>query len=80
MKAENLKYDDIITIANLFQAWDEFKKEKRRKRDVQQFERHLEDNLFELYNDLRKKTYRHGNYQDFYVNDPKRRHIHKASS
>lgn len=78
MKAEELSYVDIITIDRLFQAWDEFKKEKRNKKDVQQFERHLEDNLFELYSQLIKKTYRHGAYQDFYVTDPKIRHIHKS--
>ncbi len=79
MKAEELKYCDLITIENLFQAWDEFKKEKRRKKDVQAFERHLEDNLFALYESLKNKTYRHSNYQDFYVTDPKRRHIHKSN-
>ena len=42
------------------------------------FERHLEDNLFDLHRNLKNKTYRHGKYQSFYVNDPKRRHIHKA--
>ena len=79
MRAEKLKYEDIITIKNLFQAWDEFKREKRGKSDVQVFERHLEDNLFELYAELKKKTYRHGTYQEFYVTDPKRRHIHKSN-
>lgn len=79
MKAEKLKYDDIITIENLFQAWNEFRSEKRNKKDVQHFERHLEDNLFELYAELKRKTYHHGTYQEFYVTDPKRRHIHKSS-
>lgn len=79
MKAEELKYSDIITIENLFQAWDEFKREKRSKKDVQEFERDLEDNLFELYAQLKRKTYRHGTYQEFYVTDPKRRHIHKSN-
>ena len=79
MMAEELKYCDIITIENLFQAWDEFKKEKRNKKDVQRFERHLEDNLFELHTKLKRKTYRHGTYQEFYVTDPKRRHIHKST-
>jgi len=68
----------LISIANLFQAWSEFKKGKRKRADVQLFERHLEDNLFDLHRNLKNKTYRHGKYQSFYVNDPKRRHIHKA--
>ncbi|AKM79737.1 MAG: Retron-type reverse transcriptase [Candidatus Beckwithbacteria bacterium GW2011_GWB1_47_15] len=79
MKQENLRFADLITVKSLFQAWDEFKKEKRSKRDVQRFERHLEDNLFNLYSQLKQKSYRHGAYQEFYVTDPKRRHIHKSS-
>lgn len=46
---------------------------------MQIFERHLEDNLFALYNALKNKSYKHGGYFEFYVNDPKRRHIHKAN-
>lgn len=42
------------------------------------FERFLEDNLFELHQNLKEKTYKHGPYQSFYVRDPKIRHIHKA--
>ena len=74
-----MNFDDLITIGNLFQAWNEFRKGKMKKHDVQLFERHLEDNLFELYHLLKTKTYRHGSYKEFYVNDPKRRHIHKAT-
>lgn len=65
-------------MTNLFQAWEEFKSGKRNKRDIQFFERHLEDNLFELYFALKSKSYKHGGYFEFFVNDPKRRHIHKA--
>jgi len=72
-------YNNLISIENLFQAWEEFKKGKLKKKDVQKFYRNLEDNLFELHGKLKSKTYRHGSYEDFYVNDPKRRHIHKAS-
>jgi len=45
---------------------------------VLEFEFNLEDNLFQLYQELRIKTYRHSNYSSFYVQDPKLRHIHKA--
>ena len=72
-------YSNFISIENLFQAWDEFKKGKSRRKDVLEFERNLEDNLFELHQRLRHKTYRHGSYKSFYVQDPKQRHIHKAS-
>lgn len=63
---------------NLFQAWNEFKKDKRKKIDVGNFERHLEDNIFELHQALENKTYRHSDYTGFYIRDPKVRHIHKA--
>lgn len=79
MRAEEIKHRDLITIENLFQAWNEFAKGKKKKIDVQEFERNLEDNLFELHHLLTSKTYRHGLYEEFYVNDPKRRHIHKAT-
>src|SRR3990167_2112469 len=81
VKSQKLKvsnYSSLISIGNLFQAWEEFKKGKRKKYDVMLFERHLEDNLFDLHQRLKSRNYRHGPYSDFYVNDPKRRHIHKA--
>ncbi len=37
----------------------------------------LEDNLFELRDMLRAGTYTHSGYHEFYVTDPKLRHIHK---
>jgi len=43
------------------------------------FERSFEDNLFALQKSLLNKTYHHGGYRSFFVNDPKKRHIHKAS-
>lgn len=74
----HLKYSDLISIENIFQAWNEFKKGKSGKKDVQNFEINLEDNLFNLYSRLKNKNYQHNKYISFYVNDPKRRHIHKA--
>lgn len=73
------KYSDLITIENLFQAWIEFRRGKKNRKDLQIFDRHLEDNIFALQNVLQVKTYMHGDYQEFYVHDPKKRHIHKAS-
>jgi len=59
-------------------AWREFKRGKRKKKDVQEFEFNLEDNLFALHEALAAKTYEHSAYESFYVQDPKLRHIHKA--
>lgn len=75
----HMNYEEIISIENLFQAWNEFRKGKTKRRDVWEFEMNLEDNLFLLHEQLVGKTYIHGDYESFYVQDPKQRHIHKAS-
>jgi retron-type reverse transcriptase len=59
-------------------AWREFRKGKRSKFDVQEFEFNLEDNLFQLYQELKTKTYQHSHYTPFNICDPKPRKIHKA--
>lgn len=59
-------------------AWKEFKKGKGKKLDVQEFEFNLEENIFQLHEDLKSKSYQHSSYVSFYVTDPKLRHIHKA--
>jgi len=62
----------------LFSAWEEFIVGKTNKDDVQSFSLNLFDNVAKLHDDLVNKTYKHGGYYSFYINDPKRRHIHKA--
>lgn len=71
-------FDKIISLENLFLAWREFRRGKRDKPDVQEFERNLEDNLFRLHRELNENLYRHGEYQKFTIQDPKFRVIHKA--
>jgi RNA-directed DNA polymerase len=63
----------------LFYAWELFRKGKRRRKDVMTFERHLEDNLFALQEELLAETYRHSPYEPFTIHDPKQRTIHKAT-
>ena len=71
-------YKDIISFGNLLAAWNEFVKGKRKKRDVQDFQYRLSDNLLELHYALKNKNYRHGGYEAFKISDPKPRDIHKA--
>jgi len=71
-------YDDIISPENLLEAWREFLKGKRNRKDVQEFQLCLMDNILSLHRDL-KKTYSHGSYYAFNISDPKPRNIHKAS-
>lgn len=59
-------------------AWREFCRGKRKRLDVQQFEFNLEDNLFQLQQELNNKIYQHFHYTPFYIQDPKLRRIHKA--
>jgi retron-type reverse transcriptase len=72
-------YDDIISIENLLVSWREFLRGKRKRKDVADFSLHFMDNILTLQNELKNKTYRHGGYQAFKINDPKPRDIHKAS-
>ncbi len=72
-------YDDIISVENLLEAWREFIKGKRNRKDVQEFQLNLMDNIFALHNDIKNKTYHHGPYHAFNISDPKPRNIHKAT-
>lgn len=72
-------YNNIISVENLLVAWREFLKGKRGRKDVEEFAVHLTDNILELHRELLNKTYRHGSYKAFRINDPKPRDIHKAS-
>jgi retron-type reverse transcriptase len=72
-------YDDIISLENLLLAWEEFLRGKRKRKDVQEFQIHLMDNIISLHEDLKNKTYKHGPYEAFNISDPKPRNIHKAT-
>ncbi|MBD3359110.1 MAG: hypothetical protein GF365_00155 [Candidatus Buchananbacteria bacterium] len=73
------KFEEIISLDNLLLAWREFIVGKKSKPDVQAFALDLFGNILSLHKSLSNKIYRHGAYGSFYINDPKRRHIHKAS-
>jgi len=64
---------------NLLDSWREFLRGKRKRRDVAEFSLNLMDNILTLRQDLVNKTYCHGSYRAFKINDPKPRNIHKAS-
>ncbi|MFC1788138.1 reverse transcriptase domain-containing protein [Patescibacteria group bacterium] len=72
-------FDEIISLENLFAAWGEFRRGKRGKQDVQEFERDLEDNVFSLHDDLAFRQYKHDKYHRFHIHDPKHRIINKAT-
>ncbi len=72
-------YNDIITIEKLLKAWREFLHDKKNKNDVILFQAKLMDNMFDLHDNLKNKTYKHGGYKAFNISDPKPRQIHKAT-
>lgn len=78
MKILKENYENIVTAENLLEAWQEFVKGKKRKNDVQKFQLALMDNIFKLSKSLTDYTYKHANYQEFNICDPKPRNIHKA--
>lgn len=72
-------FSKIISVENLFLAWQEFEREKKEKMDVQIFSLSLMDNIMRLHEDLLNKKYACDPYYAFTISDPKPRSIHKAS-
>ena len=71
-------YDELFSVENILIAWQRFRRGKSNKKDVINFEAHLEDNLFSLSGDLRSHIYRHSAYGYFQIFDNKERDIYKA--
>ena len=75
----DISYQDIISVKNLYLAWEEFLPGKKKKEDVAAFNLDLSKHLYNLYIDLKNKIYTHGSYKAFNISDPKPRNIHKAT-
>lgn len=71
-------YVELFSLSNIFEAWNRFRRGKSGKAGVMDFELHLEDNLFSLYEDLRDSNYKHSAYKHFQIFDNKKRDIYKA--
>ena len=72
-------FEEVISIENLLEAWREFVRGKRGKKDAQEFSLCLMDNILALHSKLANHTYRHGGYRTFNISDLKPRNIHKAT-
>jgi len=72
-------FEELVSVENLLLAWQEFLRGKKGKKDVQEFQLYLMDNILALHRDLINGNYRHQGYQEFKINDPKPRIIHKAT-
>jgi len=62
----------------MFSAWKIFRRGKTSKKDVMDFEMHLEDNIFSLFQEVKNDQYRHSSYTYFQIYDNKKRDIYKA--
>ena len=78
MRVIDKLFDTMVSVEHLMLAWHHFKRGKRHRKDVQNYERHLEDCIFELHEELTGLHYQPGPYQQFYVFDPQKRYISKA--
>lgn len=70
---ENI-YSEIISLPNLYRAFEKAKLGKKKQRTVE-FERNLHENLLNLHCELLDKTYKILPYFTFYVTDYKKRKI-----
>lgn len=70
-----MKYDEVFTYKNLYNAHLKARKSKRHKKDVILFEMDLNNNLYELKKKLDDRTYKVSGYNKFIIYEPKRREI-----
>lgn len=70
------RFEDLIHIENLLLAWQELLRDKKSKKDVQEFQFNLMDNILALHADLSNGSYKHSGYRPRNINDPKPRVIH----
>ncbi len=78
MKTYTNIFEEMTSLERLFSSWKKFIRGKTKREDVQLFERNLETNVFQLHRELLDQNYQHENYKEFFVHDPKIRHIRKA--
>ncbi len=73
-----ISYDQIFDFQNLHRAYVGAKKHKQYRDSILKFGYKLEENLIKLRQELSDKTYKHGGYREFTVNDSKKRTIKAA--
>jgi RNA-directed DNA polymerase len=78
MKTYKNLYPKIYDFENLYWAFRAARKGKRSRAAVAAFEFDLEHNLLTLQDELRDQTYRPGDYDNFYIYEPKRRLVSAA--
>ena len=67
-----------LSLENIWESWFAFRRGKRASLELHRFQYYLERNLCELFVDLNRGMYRHGDYRKFIVSDNKRREVSVA--
>ncbi len=67
-----------MSLANIWRSWFLFRRGKEATRSIDEFSYLLEQNLYQLHNDIMNDTYRHSEYVSFVVSDNKRRDVSVA--
>ncbi len=70
-----MDYDELFTFEHLYEAHRKARRCKRCKKDVILFELNLSENLWDVYDALRDRTYTVGGYNNFTIHEPKQREI-----
>ncbi len=78
MKTYNHLFEKVCSFENLYLAYLKARKCKRYKAEILRFGYNLEENLLRLKEELLNRTYQHGGYREFVVNDSKKRLIRAA--
>lgn len=68
-----------FSLNNIWESWFKFIRGKKKTKELDYFQYHLEENLRRIHLDLNKGAYRHGHYRYFVLQDNKRRDIFVAS-
>lgn len=72
------KFNEALTYEKLMKAHMKCQAGKKSRANVIKFNLKKEDYIQWLYNELKNRTYEHGNYTTFYVSEPKIRKVEAA--
>jgi len=78
MKTYKNLYSQVCDFQNLLKSYYQARRCKSKKGYIIDFEWNLEKNLFDIQKKLKDHNYQFGQYQSFYVSDPKKRLIFAA--
>lgn len=74
-KKIKVKYDDVLTIDKLYNAFYRCRKGRANKKEIVKFELNLGTNIVKLYDELSNITYKPSFYKSFIIYEPKERLI-----